>query len=165
MMNRQYFEKNTHTELTEVINDLESIKLNNVLVKKVTYLDYDIDIDWVNSIETVSVNGVINFTLEAIDSRTGEQFEYTNAIDWNDEYTFSDSINDHANIIVGEEFDVKNYLIEQININLPFNLSNNSDIIKKTGFGWTIMSEEEFYQNEQNKVDQRWDKLDEFKKK
>ncbi|AAT75756.1 unknown protein [Mesoplasma florum L1] len=164
-MNKQYFEKQVHTELTEIINDLESIKLNNILVKKVKYLDYDIDVDWISSIETVAVNGIINFTLDAIDSRTGEEFEYSDSIDWNDEYSFSDSINDQANIIVGEEFDVQNYVIEQININLPFNLSNNSDIIKKTGFGWTIMSEEEFHQNEQNKVDHRWDKLNEFMKK
>ncbi|ATZ18082.1 YceD family protein [Mesoplasma melaleucae] len=164
-MNRQYLEKNTHNELAEIVSDLETIKLNNVLVKKVKYLDYDIDVDWIDSIETVSVNGVINFTLDAIDARTGEEFEYSSLIDWNDEYSFSDSINDQANIIVGEEFEIQNYVIEQININLPFNLSNNSDIIKKTGFGWTIMSEEEFDQNEQNKIDSRWAKLNEFKKK
>ncbi|ASZ09169.1 hypothetical protein CK556_02245 [Mesoplasma chauliocola] len=164
-MNRLYFEKNSHTELTEVVSDLDSIKLSNTLAKKVKYLDYDVDIDWNNSIETVSVNGVINFTIDATDARSGEEFEYSDSIEWNDEYSFQNSINDQANLIIGEDFDIINYVIEQININLPFNLSNNSDIINKTGFGWTIMSEEEFYKNEQNKIDPRWAKLNEFKKK
>lgn len=164
-MNKQYFEKNNHNEITTIVSELEAIKLNNALVKKIKYLDYDIDVDWISSIETVSVKGVINFTLDVIDARTGDEFEYSSSIDWNDEYSFLNLLNDQANIIVGEEFDAQNYVIEQININLPFNLSNNSDIIKKTGFGWTIMSEEEFDQNEQNKIDPRWAKLSEFKKK
>ncbi|MDQ0568080.1 YceD family protein [Mycoplasma yeatsii] len=159
---KQQLSKNKHQELKGDLDNLTDVVCTNSLVKSIDYVNFDIDLDYIESIQTVRATGVINYTLTAIDARTGKEIKYSDYIDWDDEYSFDKDIDSTNNIILKNEFDLFDYIIEQININLPFNLSLTNDIINKDGFGWTLLSEENFETENQNKVDPRWEKLDEF---
>ncbi|AUF83470.1 hypothetical protein CXP39_01485 [Mesoplasma syrphidae] len=153
-----------HQELTAKIDSPEKIVSANILIKQFLEIDYDIDVDYFEDIQTVKVIGVINFRLLAIDARDGQEFEYSDGIDWNDEYTFNAELNDQANLILGEEFSLQDYIIEQININIPVNLSKNNDIILKAGSGWELLTQQQFDESENDNPDPRWEKLSEYKK-
>ncbi|AGJ90876.1 hypothetical protein [Mycoplasma putrefaciens] len=154
--------KNKHYQLTGDLDNLDQAVCTNTLVKSIDYVNFDLDLDYLDAIDSVKVVGVINFTVSATDARTGELIKYSNHLDWDDEYSFNKKLDSTYNIILKNEFDLFEYIIEQININLPLNLSVNNDILNKYGFGWTLLSEEAFETEKQNKVDPRWEKLDEF---
>ncbi|WP_026389549.1 YceD family protein [[Acholeplasma] multilocale] len=151
-----------HIELTSEILNPEKIISKEALIKKYLKIDYDIDLDYIDSIQTVEVNGVINFTILAIDARDGKEFEYTQGIDWNEEYAFDSDLNDNANLIFTDEFKIEDYVIEQINMNIPINLTINNDIIFKTGSGWKLLSEQQYNDSENEDPDPRWEKLSEL---
>ncbi|WP_027063364.1 YceD family protein [Mesoplasma seiffertii] len=153
-----------HHELTAEIVNVQDLVSTNVLVKKFLAVDYDLDLDYFDEIQTVKVIGVINFRLLVVDARDGQEFEYADGIDWNDEYTFNDELNDQANLILGDEFNLQDYIVEQININIPVNLSKNNDIILKAGSGWELLTQQQFDESENDNPDPRWEKLSEFKK-
>ncbi|WP_031543094.1 YceD family protein [Mesoplasma photuris] len=152
----------SHQELTDAIKNPELIVSKQRLIKEYLAIDYDIDLDYLQSIETIEINGVINFEILAIDARDGKEFIYKDGIDWREEYTFSQELNDQANLILGDEFNLEEYLIEQININIPVNISKNNDIIFKTGSGWSLLSEQQYQNSKNDKPDPRWDKLSEI---
>ncbi|ATZ18651.1 hypothetical protein ESOMN_v1c02690 [Williamsoniiplasma somnilux] len=158
--------KNFSQEIKKKLPNLEIYKSINPLIKKFLNVEFDIDLKYFSKIETVEILGIINFELLAIDARDGHEFHYTNEIDWNDVYTFNSELNDHANIIFGDDFDIEAYAIEQINMNIPLNLTINHGIISKTGSGWSVMSEEEYLQDvDREDPDPRWEKLNEFSNK
>ncbi|PPE06262.1 hypothetical protein [Mesoplasma corruscae] len=165
-MDINYFENNLHTEIIKEIKTLEDFKIFHPSVTKLSKFEIDVDLDWSKSLSILSVNGIINFSLLFVNEFTNKEEEYSNSIDWSEEYCFSSNASSNSNIILGDRFNVLNYAIEQININLPYNLSNNNnDIIKKVCSNDVFFTEEEYNKNEQNKLDPRWNQLDQFNKK
>ncbi|UZK63770.1 DUF177 domain-containing protein [Mycoplasma mycoides subsp. capri] len=163
IFNQTDFKLKKHYELQGQLTDLDQIKSNNILIKSFDFISYDLDLDYNETLKIITVNGVINYTITGIDSRIGNEIKYSNYIDWNDEYSFTNSSDFNTNIIINEEFNLKDYIIEQINLNIPFNLSLNNDILNKYGLGWSLESEEEFQKSQANKIDPRWEQLDNIK--
>ncbi|UKS54023.1 hypothetical protein MFERI13461_00337 [Mycoplasma feriruminatoris] len=163
VFNQNDFKLKKHYELKEELIDLDQIKSNNILVKSFDFINYDLDLDYNESLKIITINGVINYTISATDCRTGELIKYSDYIDWNDEYSFTNSSDFNTNIIIGDEFNLKDYIIEQINLNIPFNLTLNNDILNKYGLGWSLETEDEFITNKSNQTDPRWDQLDNIK--
>lgn len=164
-MDINYFSKNPHTEASIVFDQLDSLKITHPSVLSISHLDVDIDLDWNNNLFVLTVKGVINFSLNVIDEYFNKSSTYSDSIEWNEEYCFSEEVNSLSNVINDKVFEIGIYAVEQININLPYNLINNSDIIKKECLKSELLSQEEYMNHQQNKLDPRWEKLDELKNK
>ncbi|WP_434343907.1 YceD family protein [Mycoplasma sp. 06067-C1-B144P-99-0482-3] len=157
------FKTKKHYKLKDELTDLNSYQSNNILIKSYDYISYDLDLDYNESIKTIYINGIINYTITGIDSRIGNEIKYNNSIDWNDEYSFTNNSDFNTNIIISDQFNLLDYIIEQINLNIPFNLSLNNDILKKYGLGWSLESEDDFQHSKNDQIDPRWEQLDNFK--
>lgn len=157
------FKNKKHYELKNELTELNNYQPNNILIKSYDYISYDLDLDYNESIKTIFINGVINYTITGIDSRIGNEIKYSNSIDWNDEYSFTNNSDFNTNIIISDQFNLLDYIIEQINLNIPFNLSLNNDILKKYGLGWSLESEDDFQNSKNDQIDPRWEQLDNFK--
>jgi uncharacterized metal-binding protein YceD (DUF177 family) len=92
----------------------------------------------------------------AIDARDGKEFHHQQTIAWEESYLLSD--------FNGSTIDFDELAAEQINANIPINLTHNYGTINKVGPGWSLMSEEEYEMSHQEKQDLRWAKLKEFSK-
>ncbi|PPE05446.1 YceD family protein [Williamsoniiplasma lucivorax] len=164
-MNLQDFKNQPSQRLVGQIDDLTKIQLANPLIKKINTINYDIDLTYIADFATVEIDGMIEFSLEVTDANDGHTFTSTQQIDWNDEYSFDEEYNDQTNLILENNFDLTAYIIEQINLNIPVNISEKHDIIYKVGSNWELLSENDYLKEQETnaELDPRWDKLNNFK--
>lgn len=162
-MNLLDLKRQPNQHLVGSVEKIEQYIPADPLIKKYLQATYGLDIKYLHNLGLIEVDGIIDFTILAKDARDGQEFEYSNEINWNDEYTFNPESNENANIIIGNDFNLDEYIIEQININIPVNLSINHDIIFKIGSGWQLMSEQQYSTDIDNQApDSRWDQLDDL---
>lgn len=136
-------------------NDLV-IKVDNIHVKGV--LTYQ------SSLKCIVVEAKITASITGLDARDGQTFTKTNQnFDWNEQYFFADVNDDQHNIVLGDSFDIKEYAIEQIVLNIPLNFTNNCGKISFVGKDFKLMSEEEYEEEQANQLDPRWEVLKDFK--
>ncbi|ATG97490.1 YceD family protein [Mesoplasma lactucae] len=150
-------------EVSNELTKFDGFEIHSPLIKKYNTVSYDAEVFYDKNEDEIIVHGTINYSLDAIDARDGELIVHEEEIPWDDAYSFVNKNNDDVNIIDGENVDFDTLVIEQINANIPMNLTHNHDIISKAGSGWSLMSEEEYEANKNNQPDPRWDKLKEFK--
>jgi uncharacterized metal-binding protein YceD (DUF177 family) len=67
------------------------------------------------------------------------------------------------NIVFGEEFDELQYAIDEIVLNIPINFTRNYGKITFVHEFGEYFDEEEFAKSQENKMDPRWEKLNELK--
>ncbi|AXK51299.1 YceD family protein [Spiroplasma alleghenense] len=135
------------------------------LVKGFNKIQFKGKINYSDTLESVEIKGKIDFELMAIDARNGGTFPYKNSIDWDDSYTFNEEYSDQQNLILNDQLVLKDLIIEQILLNIPVNLSNNCGTISKVGKNWSLLSEDQFNEQQENRVDERWSKLLELQEK
>ncbi|WP_338971367.1 hypothetical protein [Spiroplasma endosymbiont of Panorpa germanica] len=110
-------------------------------------------------IENVEIQGVIDFEIMALDARTGEVFPHKDSLNWNDTYTFNQKYSDQQNLLLNDQLLLDELIIDEILLNIPLNLSNNYGTISKVGKNWSLLSEDQFNEQQENRVDERWSKL------
>ncbi|WP_342275194.1 YceD family protein [Spiroplasma endosymbiont of Cantharis lateralis] len=144
----------------EINNEL---KLSHDLIKSIDKVHIKGILNYQDAMKSVIVYAKITASLTAIDARDGTIIKLEDQIyDWSEEYYFEDINDDQHNIVFGDKFNILEYAIEQIVLNIPMNLSNNYDKISFVGKDYILMSEDEYQQEQENQVDSRWDKLKEF---
>ncbi|AOG60672.1 hypothetical protein SHELI_v1c07230 [Spiroplasma helicoides] len=142
----------------------EDYEYNNVLIKNISDLKVKGELNYQSSIKGLQVQAIILATIEAIDARDGSIIVLENQeFEWDDEYFFENVNDDQHNLILGEEFSILDYAIDQILLNIPMNLTNNYGKISLVGKNFKLMTEEEYEQEQENEIDPRWDKLNDFK--
>ncbi|ATZ17151.1 hypothetical protein ELUMI_v1c04270 [Williamsoniiplasma luminosum] len=164
-MNPQDFKNQPKKHLVGQIENLTKIKLDNPLIKELIKISYDVKLEYIYDVDAIEVDGVIECELTAFDANDGHEFLYSAEIEWNDEYSFDQKANDQTNLILHNNFDLQAYVIEQINLNIPVNLSEKHAIIYKVGSNWEFLSENDHMKNEEisKDLDPRWEKLNNFK--
>ncbi|QEH62109.1 hypothetical protein SCHIN_v1c09140 [Spiroplasma chinense] len=152
-----------HIVFSEKYDVEQDYQYNHDLIQKVDNLFVEGSITYQENIKSISVNANISCSIKAIDARDGNIVELDDFnVEWDDEYFFEAFEDDQHNVVLGEEFNIKEYAIEQIVLNIPINFTINYGKISFVGKDFKLLSEDEYQQEEQNKVDPRWDKLKEF---
>lgn len=168
-INLTTFQKDPHQHWVGIIDNFsqDSKMINNPLIKKIEKVNYDLNVTFTAQNSNLKIIGTMAFILEAIDAIDGQVFIYSQELSWDDSYQFGEILQSDANFIIGENFNLVSYLVEQINLNIPLNLSKNHDIISKVGSGWELLSETDYQIKKQqsNDSDPRWDELDQWKNK
>ncbi|AGR41478.1 DUF177 domain-containing protein [Spiroplasma taiwanense] len=137
---------------------------NHDLIKKISNLKVRGTFDYRDSIKSLIVKAKIQTDIEAIDARDGNLINLINQeFEWVDEYYFENINNDQSNVVFGEKFNILDYTMEQIVLNIPMNLTINYGKISFVGKDYILMSEEEYQQEQMNQINQRWEKLKDFK--
>ncbi|AHI54011.1 hypothetical protein SSABA_v1c06070 [Spiroplasma sabaudiense Ar-1343] len=131
----------------------------NFLIDKFNGISFKGLLKYSDTLENLTISGKIKFELIAIDAKNGGTFPYHDLVEWEENYTFNDKYSDQENLILGDQFELKDLIIEQILLNIPVNLSNNCDTISKVGKNWSLLSEDQFNEQQENRVDERWSKL------
>lgn len=150
-------------KLAANLTDLARYEIHSPLISEYLCIAYQVEVFYQTKDDTMIVHGAIDYCLNAIDARDGAMIEHAQILSWDDEYSLNEFTPEDINVIAGEEVDFGFLAVEQINANIPINLSHNHGIISKTGLGWSLMSEDEYEQQQSNQPDSRWDKLKEFK--
>ncbi|QGS52164.1 YceD family protein [Spiroplasma tabanidicola] len=151
-------------KIDEVFNCDSINNFNHALLKKINKIKVLGALKYQETIKCLKVEAKIITDIDLIDARDGKLINIKNEeYDWNDEYFFEEINNDQVNVVLGAEFDILEYAIEQIVLNIPINFTNNYGKISFVGKDFTFMSEEEYQQEQEKKQDPRWDKLKEFK--
>ncbi|AHI53132.1 YceD family protein [Spiroplasma culicicola] len=162
-MLKKEIELKQHIDLDISFENQDRYDFAHDLIEQILDLKVKGTIDYQENIKCVYVNAIITATIKAIDARDGELIELKEqTFDWDEEYFFESQIDDQHNIVMGEEFDIYSYAIEQIVLNIPVNLTNNYGKISLVGNDFKLMSEDEYQQEQDNKIDPRWEKLKEF---
>ncbi|WP_338969403.1 hypothetical protein [Spiroplasma endosymbiont of Labia minor] len=170
-MTENYFKKNPKNKFNEnfIFNDEQKQNLidKNPLINDVIKVNFNGQINYNEQLETISVIGVLDFELLAIDAMNGAGFVYKDSIDWENTYTFSEDIavSMDADIILSNDFDLAFYALEEIQLSLPISIFSKAQDKPITNFGndWKLYSEEEYEKEKDNTNDQRWDKLQKLK--
>ncbi|AUM62856.1 YceD family protein [Spiroplasma monobiae] len=156
-------------ELKKIINldnDFEinqDLKINHDLIKSIDKVHVKGILNYQDIMKSVIVSATITASVSGIDARDGKEIKIIDQnYDWNEEYYFEDVNDDQHNIVLGDKFNILDYAIEQIVLNIPMNLTNNYDKISFVGKDYILMSEDEYQQEQENKIDSRWDKLKDF---
>ncbi|AUB31883.1 YceD family protein [Spiroplasma floricola] len=156
-------------ELKKVINldkELEissSLNINHDLIKSIDKVHIKGTLSYQDLMKSLIVNAKITASISAIDARDGKVIQLLDQnYDWQEEYYFENVNDDQHNILLGDKFNILDYAIEQIVLNIPMNLTNNYGKISFVGKDYILMSEEEYQQEQENQVDSRWEKLKEF---
>jgi len=155
-MLKRDLKKHHQIEIKKVVDQFDNMIITNVLLKKYLKLDYTIVVKHILDQELIKVEGIINFQVLLTDARDGHEIVHEKAEPWVEEYLLAD--------YEGEEIDFDQLACEQINLNIPINLSHNYDTISKVGPGWQLMSEDEYVNNKKTTSDPRWDKLKQYYK-
>ncbi|QBQ07962.1 hypothetical protein SGLAD_v1c07630 [Spiroplasma gladiatoris] len=151
-------------ELDNFYKNIESKNFNHALIEDINNIGIKGKIKYQESLKAININAIITCDLKLIDARDGKVVDIKKEeFVWDDEYFFESAINDQANIVFGESFNILEYAIEQIVLNIPMNFTINYGKISFVGKDFTLISEEEYQQEQENKEDPRWDKLKEFK--
>ncbi|ALD66689.1 DUF177 domain-containing protein [Spiroplasma cantharicola] len=162
-MLKKEIELKGHVDLDREFPINTNLQLNHDLIKSIDKVYIKGILNYQDAMKSVLVNAKITASLTAIDARDGAQITLENQIyDWNEEYYFEDINDDQHNIVFGDKFNILEYAIEQIVLNIPMNLTKNYDKISFVGKDYILMSEDEYQQEQENQVDSRWDKLKEF---
>ncbi len=90
-----------------------------------------------------------------------EHFKVPINLKWNDEYSFKFYKKSDINYLNEQNFDIIKYAWDEIIMNIPINLSKNSDKIISGDSTWQVFSEEEFAAYQSTQVDSRWEQLHE----
>ncbi|ASP28005.1 hypothetical protein SCORR_v1c02310 [Spiroplasma corruscae] len=161
-MLKKDFYLNSKLQINEFFSEV--IELNKELLKKVRNLTIKGTAYFDKNINLLSINSIIKCDIFVIDARDGTEFWLNDqSYDWIDEYCFDLKNSDQYNLVIGEDFDFKEYAIEQILLNIPINLTNNYGKISYVANNYVLLSEDEYQLEEKNKTDDRWDKLKEYK--
>ncbi|WHQ36350.1 DUF177 domain-containing protein [Spiroplasma sp. SV19] len=127
--------------------------LNNVVIKGV--IAYHSNLNAINIVATIIGEIIVE------DARTLEHFRVPINIAWNDEYSFKFFKKSDINYLNEQNFDIIKYAWDEIIMNIPINLSRNSDKIISGDSTWQVFSEEEFAAYQATQVDSRWEQLHE----
>ncbi|ARU91401.1 hypothetical protein SCLARK_00764 [Spiroplasma clarkii] len=121
-------------------------------------------LNYQDNLKCLLVQAKIFATIEAVDARDGQIIVSENqSFEWDDEYYFAQIAADQHNLVLGDDFDIKGYAIEQIVLNIPLNFTKNCGKISFVGKDFKLLSEEEFEQEQLDKIDPRWEVLKDFK--
>ncbi|AGM25233.1 YceD family protein [Spiroplasma chrysopicola] len=113
-------------------------------------------------LDIIEVKAKISGELLIEDSRTLKLFLYPIKLDWNDYYSFNFYQKTDINYLKEQNFDIIKYAWDEIIINIPINLSENSDTIISGDSSWQVLSEEDFESYLAKQEDSRWNKLQEL---
>ncbi|AKU79477.1 hypothetical protein [Spiroplasma turonicum] len=161
MLKKDFYNKGT-IKLNEFYEEV--LISNNDLIKKILNIKVVGNAYFDTTSNILNIEAKIISDILAIDSRDGNEILIkNNEVDWNDEYCFDIKNSDQYNVVLGDSFDFKEYAIEQIVLNIPINLTNNYGKISYVGNNCVLLSEEEYEDELENKTDDRWDKLKDFK--
>ncbi|WP_338982995.1 hypothetical protein [Spiroplasma endosymbiont of Othius punctulatus] len=146
--------------------DLKEIPVDNALVSKLKNLHLDVNVHYEDNLRMVIVSGSGTVSAKFMDARDGKSFEDEIEFEWNDDYVFYDKdSNAESNIIMEDEFDIIKNALDQFFLNIPLNFSKNYDNINLIGENFALISEDEYQSLLENRVDPRWEQLEEIKKK
>lgn len=146
--------------------DLKDFPVENELVTKLKNLHLDINVHYDDGMRMVIVTGSGTVGAKFMDARDGKEFEDEIEFEWNDDYVFYEkNSNAESNIIMEDEFDIIKNALDQFFLNIPLNFSKNYDNINLIGENFALISEDEYQSLLDNRVDPRWEQLEEIKKK
>ncbi|AHB36600.1 YceD family protein [Spiroplasma apis] len=149
--------KNIDLDLT--YSDIDNSNFEHALLKKIDKIEIKGKLVYQDSIKGIYIKAKICADYQALDARDGSEISITNeTLDWEDEYFF-ESKDDQHNIVIGEQFDILGYAVSQIVLNIPINFTKNYGKISFVGKDFKLMSEEEYQQEQAEKLDPRWNKL------
>jgi len=155
-MLKRDLKKHHQLNIKRTVDQFDNMIITNVLLKKYLNLDYEINVKHVLNDELIKVTGTIKFKVLLTDARDGHEIVHDQVESWDEEYLLAE--------YEGETIDFDQLACEQINLNIPMNLSHNYDKISKVGPGWQLMSEDEYVNNKKTTSDPRWDKLKQYYK-
>ncbi|WP_424526063.1 YceD family protein [Spiroplasma endosymbiont of Glossina fuscipes fuscipes] len=138
----------------EVLAYSPNIKALNGVVIKGT-LTYHSNLNAINVVATIQGEIIVE------DARSLEHFKVPINLKWNDEYSFKFYKKSDINYLNEQNFDIIKYAWDEIIMNIPINLSKNSDKIISGDSTWQVFSEEEFAAYQATQVDSRWEQLHE----
>ena len=102
---------------------------------------------------TCDVVGVCIYTLEDVDIH----------LNFNDTLTFSDDPDDDTNLYEKDvKFSVDDYVLTLILNNLPVKIMKKDATINKSGEGYRILTEDEYYKEKEKNTNPAWDSLDDL---
>ncbi|QHX36002.1 hypothetical protein STIUS_v1c04480 [Spiroplasma sp. TIUS-1] len=146
--------------------DLKEMPVGNSLVSKLKNLHLDVNVHYEDTMRMVIVTGSGTVSAKFNDARDGKEFEDEIEFEWNDDYVFYEpNSNAESNIIMDDEFDIIKNALDQFFLNIPLNFSKNYDNINLIGENFALISEDEYQSLLENRVDPRWEQLEEIKKK
>ncbi|AKX33900.1 hypothetical protein SLITO_v1c02440 [Spiroplasma litorale] len=142
----------------------EEIEINRDLIISLKNLSILGEANFDDISTVLSIKAKIKTDIYAIDSRDGTNFWLNDQIYvWDEEYTFDLKNSDQYNIIIEEDFSIKEYAIDQILLNIPINLTNNYGKISYVGSNYIYLTEDEYEKESENQIDERWKKLKDYK--
>lgn len=142
----------------------ENREYTNPLIQKISDLKIIGELKYHESIKTLSVSAVITCVVYGIDARDGKNISQSQKIEWIEDYLFEIQTGEpENNFVLGEEFDICEYAIEQIILNIPMNFTNNYDTIDFVGKDYKLFTEEDYQQEQESRLDPRWEQLDKIK--
>lgn len=149
----------------ETFSDLSNYEVNHFLINKLNQVKVEATLTYHDSIKTLDVNGLISVDFDATDARDGKLLKNNlEDINWNEQYSFEiDETAPENNIVLGEEFDVLAYAIDEIVLNIPINFTKNYDRITIVNEFGGFFEEDEYNSLQDEKIDPRWEKLNDFK--
>lgn len=165
-MTKREIEQKKNIKICDFFPTPENLNFSNPQIESISSLHIDCNLKYYETIKTLDVNGNISCVINGIDGRDGKKIQLDNKIEWDDQYLFENVENvPESNLVIGEEFDVVEYAIEQILLNIPMNLTKNYGKISIVGKNFKLLSEEEYQIELENQLDSRWDKLREISSK
>ncbi|ATZ16519.1 hypothetical protein JN01_0741 [Entomoplasma freundtii] len=140
----------------------------NPSVKEIPEIIYNFDLLYQPDAEVVLIQGTIAFRVEALDALNGQPFTFEKKLKIDETYnTNIEFITDELNFLELTDFNIEDFLLAEIALNIPIVLTASHGIISKNGLGWEVLSESTYQANkadsQTNEVDSRWDKLDKWK--
>lgn len=163
-MTKKELELKQNIHIDEDFEVPENFNYNHDLITKISNLHVEGAFKYHESIKTVDVRAFITALVSGIDSRDGSSIELEQEVEWNDQYVFElEKGQPESNLVLGDEFNILEYAIEQIVLNIPINFSKNNGKIDFVGKDFKLLSEEEYQEELDSKMDPRWEKLKDFK--
>jgi uncharacterized metal-binding protein YceD (DUF177 family) len=149
----------------EVYSDLKDYKVNHDLVTSLNEVKVKATLVYHDSIKTLDVSGEIVADFDATDARDGKLLKNNiENIKWNEQYSFEiDDTAPENNVVLGDDFDILGYAIDEIVLNIPINFSKNYDRISIVNEFGGFFEEDEDDSLQDDKIDPRWEKLNDFK--
>lgn len=81
-------------------------------------------------------------------------------LDFNDSLDFSETDDGELNFEPGVSIDLDPYVLALILSNVPIRIVGKGEKLPENGTAYSVMTEEQFYEQKKNKKDSRWDALD-----